>query len=240
MSAIDWSRWINFQEYTPIEMFFFAGGCFLWVIVYAIYVRQILKHKYVEMPYFAGAVDFGWEFTWSFLLATNMGLLLQWTYQAWFFFDLFIFGGLLVYGWKQLATPKLRSVFAPMCITVAAGGAAATYFLYTSGLDEPIGAVSAYLAQLLISILYVGLLLRQGDPERFSLWAAWLRTIGTLMNTIFMNIHYPDNYFLRFISIAAAPIDFTYIYLLWRIKRAAVRSEVSQPSVNLPATSPTS
>lgn len=240
MSSIDWGRWFNLVDYTPLELFLFTGGCFLWVIVYGIYVSQILKHKYVEMPFFAGAVDFGWEFTWSFLLATNMGILLQKTYQAWFFFDLFIFGGIMVYGWKQLATPKLRSIFAPLCVTIAAGAAAATYFLYTTGYDEPIGAVSAYLAQLLISILYVGLLLRQEDPAKFSLWAAWLRTIGTGMNTVFMNIHYPDNDFLRFISIVSAPIDLTYCCLLWRMKRAARRSEVSQPSVNLSTTPATS
>lgn len=240
MGSIDWSHWINFQEYTPLELFLFTGGCFLWVIVYAIYVRQILKHKYIEMPFFAGAVDFGWEFTWSFLLTTNMGLLLQRTYQAWFFFDLFIFGGIMMYGWKQLATPKLRPVFAPLCVVIAACAATATYLLYTTGYDEPIGAVSAYLAQLLISTLYVGLLLRQEDVERFSQWAAWLRTIGTGMNTVFMIIRYPENDFLKFIAIVAAPIDLTYCYLLWRMKRAARRSEVSQPSVNLSTTPATS
>ena len=29
--------------------------------------------------------DIGWEFVWSFVTCTTMGLAFQWAYQAWFF-----------------------------------------------------------------------------------------------------------------------------------------------------------
>ena len=68
---IDWSKWVNLNLYTPTELILFGGGCYLWVIVYAIYVRSIIKEKFIEMPVFAGCADIGWEFTWSFLAATK-------------------------------------------------------------------------------------------------------------------------------------------------------------------------
>ena len=59
--------WINWQDYTGLEFFFYGVGSFLWVIAYVIYIRNILRYKYVEMPVFAGCCDVAWEFVWSFL-----------------------------------------------------------------------------------------------------------------------------------------------------------------------------
>ncbi|HKH43043.1 MAG TPA: hypothetical protein VKM72_00070 [Thermoanaerobaculia bacterium] len=219
MSSIDWSQWINFKDYTPLELFLFAGGCSLWVVVYCIFIKNIFTKQYLEMPVFAGCADIGWEFTWSFLAATNMGLLLERTYQVWFLTDILIFYGLLRYGWKQLTFERGRGFYVPACIFATVAWVAGVYAMHVSGLDEPIGATSAYLDQLCISFLYIPLLLRQKSLENFSFSAAWLRTIGTGMNTVFMNIHYPDNYFLRFIATLATTLDFTYVYLFWRMRR---------------------
>jgi hypothetical protein len=219
MRSIDWSHWFNLVEYTPFELFLFAGGCSLWVAVYGIFIKNIFKKKYIEMPVFAGCADIGWEFTWSFLAATNMGLLLEKTYQVWFITDVFIFGGLLAYGWKQFDNPRLRSFYVPACIFTTVAWVAGVYSMHVSGLDTPIGATSAYLDQLCISFLYIPLLLRQKSLENFSFAAAWLRTIGTGMNTVFMNIHFTDNYFLRFIAILATALDCTYVYLFWKMRR---------------------
>ena len=64
--------WINWQEYTGLEFFFYGVGCLLWVVAYAIYIRNIIRLKYVEMPVFAGCCDVAWEFVWSFLAWNNM------------------------------------------------------------------------------------------------------------------------------------------------------------------------
>lgn len=219
LSSIDWSHWINFVDYTPFELFLFAGGCGLWVIVYVIYIKNIITKKYLEMPVFAGCADIGWEFTWSFLAATNMGLLLERTYQVWFLTDIVIFWGLLKYGWKQFDNDRLRRIYVPACIFTFLFWVGGVYTMHISGLDEPIGATSAYLDQLCISFLYIPLLLRQKSLENFSWNAAWLRTLGTGMNTVFMNIHFTDNYFLRFIATLATALDCTYVYLFWRMQR---------------------
>lgn len=219
---IDWRHWVNLELYTPVELFWFAGGCFLWAVVYGIYIKNILKYKYIEMPVFAACGNIGWEFSWSFVAATNMGLLLQRCYQIWFFLDCFIFFSVLRYGWKQLATPQLRRYYVPLCLFTAVCWSVAVALMHTSGLDTPIGANSAYIAQLGISALYIILIVRQTSLKNFSFTVAWMRTLGTGMNTVFMNIYagYTDNYFLRFIAILATTLDCSCVVIFLRKRRA--------------------
>ena len=79
--------WINWQEYTGLEFFFYGVGCLLWVVTYVFYIRNIFKLKYLEMPVFAGCCDVAWEFVWSFLAQNDMGMLFQAANYVWFFLD---------------------------------------------------------------------------------------------------------------------------------------------------------
>src|SRR5438105_1284292 len=92
---------VHLEKYTPLELFLFGVGCYLWVIVYGIYVKDIRKHRFIEMPVFAACGNIGWEFVWGFLACTDMGPVLQWCYRIWFVFDLFIFASVLRYGGQQ-------------------------------------------------------------------------------------------------------------------------------------------
>lgn len=244
---IDWSHLLNLKDYTPLELFLFAFGCYLWVVVYALYIRSIFKYKFIEAPIFAACGNIGWEFTWSFLVFTNMGPLLQWCYQIWFFFDLLIFYGVLRYGWKQVRTEAFKKVLPPLLVCIAIFHAAAFYFMANSGLDTPIGANSAFLLNFTLSVLYVFVLFQQrelGNLARVSWLIAWLKMVGTGTNTVFMNIYagYADNHFLHFLSIATTTVDCVYIYLVWRLKRqasaassvpASTTSAVASPSANV-------
>ena len=140
--------WINWQDYSGLELFFYGFGCFFWVIAYAIYIRNIIRLKYVEMPVFAGCCDVAWEFVWSFLAWNNLGMLFQAANYIWFFLDAgFIFTyGVLGFGAKQLTMPQLqkRGVFIPMCLGIAVMVGAATYFLHSQGLDNEVGGRAAY------------------------------------------------------------------------------------------------
>lgn len=231
---IDWSKLVNLQAYTPLELSLFAGGCYLWVVVYALYIRSIVKKKFIEAPIFAVCGNIGWEFAWSFLLVTDMGPLLVWCYRFWFFFDLFIFWGVLTYGWEQVRTEAFRKVLKPLLVAIAIFHGAAFYTMAKSGLDTSIGANSAFLLNFALSVLYVFVLFQQrelGNLGRVSLLIAWLKMLGTGTNTIFMNIHpaYADNHFLHLLSIATTTVDCVYIYLVWKLQRQA-RAASSAPA----------
>jgi hypothetical protein len=229
---IPWDKLLNLKDYTPLELALFCSGCYLWVIVYWVYIKDIVKKQFVEVPIFAACGNIGWEFTWSFLLVTDMGPLMQFCYRAWFFFDLFIFYGVLRYGWKQVQTQKLRPYLSPLLVLIAVFHAAAFYFMFTSGLDTSIGANSAFLLNMTLSILYIFLLVRQTDVSNFSMAAAWGKMVGTGTNTVFMNIHpaYAGNHFLHFISIVTTTLDCFYIFWLWRMRRQAVLAGAGVPA----------
>jgi hypothetical protein len=217
--------WINWKDYTGLEFFFYGTGCFLWVIAYGIYIRNILTLKFVEMPVFAGCCDVAWEFVWSFLAYNNMGMLFQAANYVWFFLDAgFIFTyGVLFFGAKQMTVPQLqvRSLFVPMCLFIALMAGTATYFLHAQGYDNDVGGRSAYLIQLSISFLYVPLMLRQPDLRYFSWTANWTRALGSAMVVVFFALHYgASDPFILTIGTSAAIVDGVFLYLFKRKQRA--------------------
>lgn len=225
--------WINWQDYTATEFFFYGMGCLLWVVAYVIYIRNIFRFKYVEMPVFAGCCDVAWEFVWSFLATNDMGMLFQAANYVWFFLDATIIFtyGVLFFGWKQFTVPELqrRGVFVPMCLAIALMAGMGTYYLHAQGLDNAVGGRAAYLIQLSISFLYVPLMLRQTTLEHFSFTANWTRGLGSALVVVFFYIHYPSDYFLLTIGTAAAIVDACFIYLFLQKRRQLA----GQPAVNL-------
>lgn len=215
--------WINWQDYTGLEFFFYGLGCLLWVVAYGIYIKNIITLKYVEMPFFAGCCDVAWEFVWSFLATNDMGMLFQAANYVWFFLDAgFIFTyGVLFFGYKQLTVPQLapRTIFVPMCLFIAVMAGAATYYLHAQGLDNTVGGRSAYLIQLSISFLYVPLMLRQPTLENFSFTANWLRAAGSALVVVFFFLHFPHDTFLLTIGCSAAVVDAVFLYLFVQKRR---------------------
>ena len=209
--------WINLQVYSPFELVLFGVGCSMWVVVYFLYARHIARHMMIGMPVFAAASNFGWEFVWGFLPPyTDMGLLFLWGYRIWFFFDLYIFYGVWRYGAEQLSIPALKRHFKPLIIFVAVCWGLLYWFFKAQGYDTPIGANSAYVAQILISILYLLLILRHRKFVWSSAPIAWLRSLGTGFISIFMFLHYPENYLLLMLCTLSAVIDGVYLYVFHR------------------------
>jgi hypothetical protein len=101
--------------------------------------------------------------------------------------------------------------------------------MVASGLDTPIGATSAYIDNVALSSLYVIIMLRADDPHDFSLPVAWLKMLGTGLNTVFMCIHpaYAHNTFLRYLAILTGVIDCYYIYAL----TIRLRAQASAPAL---------
>jgi hypothetical protein len=219
----------NCVPYTWMELFLFAGGCLLWVAAYAVLIRNSLRYRYMEMAAVAVCSNFAWEFTWSWPFKTDMGWFLVWTYRAWFFLDIFIFWQLLRWGSKQISQPAFRDRFKAAAIFITLGFTALYYFFVREGMDTPIGANSAYLAQIIVSSTCLLLLLGTPDLEGFSASVAWLKCVGTGMNTVMMMMHYPRNHFLHTLGILAFIMDATYIgyFLRMKAKEAAIAPDTA-------------
>jgi hypothetical protein len=216
----------NCVPYTYVELFLFAVGCLMWVGAYGILIRNSLKYKYMEMATIAVCSNFAWEFVWSWCFRTDMGWFLVWTYRAWFFLDIFIVWQLLKYGDKQVSEPGFRRHY-KLGVVFATLGFTALYYFYTKGgLDTSIGANSAYMCQLILSASCLLLLLSNPNVEHFSGAVAWLKCIGTGMNTVMLWHHYPPNDFLHSLGTLAFMCDSTYIGYYYYLKRQAATAAI--------------
>ncbi len=211
---------VNLRDYSPFELVLFGVGCYMWVVVYILYIRRIAKGESIGMPVFAACSNFGWEIVWGVIPpSTDMGPLLVWAYRAWFFLDLYIIYGVYRYGSVQIVTPELKAYFKPFVVLSVVGWAVLYYFFKSGGYDTPIGATSAYIAQMFISVLYLLLLLRRSSAVVELTSVTWLRSVGTGLNTIFLLHHYPGKPFLLSLGLMSLVIDAIYIYLTFRFRR---------------------
>ncbi|MDB5104327.1 MAG: hypothetical protein JWP91_2016 [Fibrobacteres bacterium] len=219
----DPGRFLNFTDrncipYTPLELFLFAGGCLMWVAAYWLIIRNARRDKLVDMAVAAGCSNFAWEFLWSFPFRTDMGWFLVWTYRAWFFLDIYIFWLMLRYGSSQAKSPVLARHFKPLTVGLLAVFTLIYYFFIKEGHDTLIGANSAYIAQMFVSVLSLTLLLGNPGLRGFSFNVGWLRTFGTGANTVFMFMHYPGNHFLHSMAASSFVIDIAFLAIFLRFK----------------------
>ena len=209
----------NCVPYTWPELILFAGGCLMWVVAYGLIIYNARKLKLLDMAIAAGCSNFAWEFVWSFPFKTDMGWFLVWTYRAWFFLDIYIFWLLLKYGSSQVSAPLMKKWFKPLCVGLLALFTLLYYWFVKEGHDTLIGANSAYIAQMFVSILSLTLILNTPDLKGFSFNVAWLRTFGTGANTVFMFLHYRQNHFLHSMAASSFVIDLVFIGIFLKLRR---------------------
>jgi hypothetical protein len=210
---------INLTDYTVAQHIFFALGCLLWVFTYIKVIHAIRKNAFIEIPLIAVTANFAWEFLWSFVFITDMGLLYVWGYRLWFFLDCFIVYGLFKDGYKQIETPSIRK-YASHIIALAIAGWVFMLYYYIKIYDEPVshnGVFSGYILNVMMSALYIPIMLRMGATWQFSKWAAWFKGVGTLLITVFCFLRYDDGFLLS-MCIVTTLLDATYIYLVMRKK----------------------
>jgi iron complex outermembrane recepter protein len=231
---------LNLKDYTAAELAIFLLGCFLWVIVYGIYVRDMFRRKSVEMPFFAAVSNFAWEFLWSFVFRPDMGLLVVWGYRAWFFIDLVIIYGVWKYADWQVSDARLRKFYRPVFVGSFLFWLATYFFFTREGHDTAIGANSAYIAQLLISIYYLVLLLKSADTSRFSAPVMWLRVIGSGLVTVFMVMHYSDGQHGWLLVMCGAALLLDGIFVVQFLRKSSAASASAMRSISAGAAGVTS
>lgn len=210
--------WINLEYYTPAQLILFGIGALLWVVAYVVLVRNILKKKFVEMPAGVLCANFAWETLYAFVFTQNMGLVLDIGYKLWFVLDVFIVIGFYKYGAKQVSksvVPYFKPLFTFALIAWTAG----LYFFIKQGFDNPIGANSAYIINILISLLYILMFLRLEDKSVISENVTWSKALGTGAISVMCFSRWPDNHWLLVMCTVCALLDAFYIYLFYQHKR---------------------
>jgi hypothetical protein len=196
-------------------MYLYLGGFLLWGVAYAILVVRIPRHRFVEIPFFAVCGNVTWEFLWGFVFEVEMlGETLQWFYRLGCVLDLFILAWVFRFGAQQVSLPALRRSFPLLLVGSLAGWTAFYWTFRAEGYDLPLGSNSAYLINVVMSVLYIGLVLRVRDVSVFSTDLGWLKGLGTGMVTGFVFLAYPENTFVQTLGVLTALLDATYLVVL--------------------------
>jgi hypothetical protein len=208
------------DAYSELELFFYLGGFLLWGVAYGLLVVRIPRQRFVEIPFFAVCGNVTWEFLWGFVWKVEMlGETLQWFYRLGCVLDLGILAFLFRYGAKQVTLPVLRRHFHWLVVCSLAGWIAFYWTFRGQGYDLPLGSNSAYVVNVVMSILYIGLILRMRDTALFSIDIGLLKGIGTGMVTVFVFLAYPENRFVQTLGVITALLDAGYLVVLRQRQR---------------------
>ncbi len=153
-----------------------------WTIVYIDAIRRGFKDKSYGMPLFALAFNITWEFIFAFLVGGDFGLQ-KIVNSVWFILDAIIVFTYFKYGRKEF--PKTtENFFIPWSAAAFVVGFLTIYFTQLE-FDGHWGArYSAFAQNLMMSVLFIGMLVRRNNVDGQSMYIAIFKWLGTLAPTI--------------------------------------------------------
>lgn len=209
-----------------------SGLC--WTVVYVEGIRIGFRDKSYAIPFYALALNFAWELLHTIFGFRTNGVSVQNIFNAlWFTFDIGILYTYFKFGRKYFSARIKGYPSANEDKTVNAGifigwsvlglvTALAVEYGFIREFGVAVGAgYSAFLQNLLMSILFITMLVRRGNNEGQSLSIAINKWVGTLAPTILYGVlgegGFPHGSFLILIlGIFCSIFDLIYIRMLTR------------------------
>jgi hypothetical protein len=185
-----------------------------WTIVYLAIIVRSFKDRTCGMPFFALALNLGWEFIYSFLLGGPRSLQMV-INVTWFFFDVAILYAWLKYGRDEFPKTVDRRWFLPWTALAITTGVVTQYFagLEFPGLFGP--TYSAFVINLVMSILFVAMLARRDSVAGQSMGIALFKWIGTAAPTTQFYLHTGSNLVLV-LGLFVFLFDVIYLVMLYQ------------------------
>jgi len=210
-----------------------SGLC--WTIVYLDGIRVGFRDKSYAIPFYALALNFAWETLYTIFGFRTNGVTVQNVFNAvWFSFDVGILYTYFKFGRKYFPrrlTPDSSADAEGLDKSVAFIGwsvlglvsALALEYAFIKEFGVAIGAgYSAFLQNLLMSILFISMLVRRRSREGQSITIAVNKWIGTLAPTVLYGVlgegGFPRGSFLILVAgIFCSVFDLIYLGLLLKM-----------------------
>lgn len=203
-----------------------------WSVAYIAMIRIGVKDKTYGMPFVALALNIAWELLYAVLgLKYGPGHILTWVNWVWFFFDLAIVYTYFKYGRADFEKHADGKAFIPWAVLVFVMAVALQIGFLIEFSPSPalpsvrslanpfLGAwYSAFLQNLVMSILFIQMLLTRRGPRGQSLTIAIFKWIGTLAPTVLFGILLESRLVLIVGSLCTV-FDLIYIGLLVQTHR---------------------
>lgn len=192
-----------------------SGLC--WSTVYIVLIYNGFKYKTYGMPLLALALNFGWEFYYSFMDFDPANISLQrYINIFWFLLDAIIVYQYFSFGKKHFPAALSKQYFLPWSLVVLLSCFVIEY-IFLDEFGRSMGArYSAFLQNLIMSFLFIDMLLKRSDRSAFSMTVAICKCIGTLAPTILFGM---ENSFVLVIGSLCFVMDLIYIGLLYQFKQ---------------------
>ncbi|WP_328926209.1 hypothetical protein OG429_17300 [Streptomyces sp. NBC_00190] len=195
-----------------------------WTVVYVEAIRVGLRDRTYAMPLAALALNFAWESVYA-VRDFATGVSPQGVVNVvWAAADIVIISTYLRFGRPELPRFVTRPLFAAWSVLVfATGFAVQGLFLAHFGAHDA-SRYSAFLQNLLMSGLFIGLYAARQGPRGQSPTIAVAKWLGTLAPTLLFGVleHSP---FVLGLGLLCSVFDLVYIGLLLRDRRRPDRAE---------------
>ena len=188
-----------------------------WTIVYIDAIRIGFKDKSYAMPLFALGLNLGWETLYAYnSLTGGGGPSLQGIINAcWALFDLGIVYTYFRYGRRYWPKAFSTSAFVGWSILVFVVSFALQLGFFAEFGGHLAARYSAFLQNLLMSVLFIGMLVSRRGREGQTLLIAVAKWLGTLAPTILFGV-LEQSLFIIVIGAFCSVFDLIYIgLLLW-------------------------
>jgi hypothetical protein len=184
-----------------------------WSIVYIDIINRGFRDRTYGIPLFALAFNIAWEFMFGFLV--GQGFSLQKVVNiVWFLLDAVIIYTYFRYGRKEF--PKtLERFFVPWSLAAFAVAFLTIYFAHFEFEDFWGARYSAFAQNLLMSILFIGMLVRRNNVDGQSMYIAIFKCLGTLAPTIQMYLQTGSRLIL-ILGLGCFLYDVIYIGMLYQ------------------------
>jgi small basic protein len=213
-------------------------GCVFWFLAYGFVIHKSYKDKAYGIPMLAICLNFAWELLASFVWENPIPL---WRlfYRIWFVLDLVIVAQLFLYGRRHQRVPAIARHFNLVTI-VTFLGAVLGQWAFTQTFYDPLGFITAFMINLVMSVLFIFMFFERPGLEGLSYPAAWCKMFGTLCTSIecyvFLPIIHPHKTsfaFTHFLFGGIWVLDCVFIGLLTRALWLRRVQTNAQPSAQL-------
>jgi hypothetical protein len=202
-------------------------GGICWTIVYIELIFLGFKEKTYGMPFIALALNFTWEALQSYIgLKNNIWNLETLVILIWFLLDIIIVFTYLIYGKKYFPKQSSKEFFVPWTIIIFLMSFVLQYYFIVEFGD--LGKVySAFVQNLIMSILFITMLVSRTDKKGQSLTIAINKWIGTLALTILFGV-FGESKLVLVLGVFCSVFDILYIYFLNKVnKMSSIHSKPS-------------
>lgn len=202
---------------------------FCWTITYLQLISLGFKEKTYGMPFVALALNFSWEAFYSYIGLKYYFFSVQtWIILTWLIFDIPIVITYFKYGKKYFPRHCSKRYFAPWTLIIFFMSFVLQFLFYIQFGD--LGkAYSGFLQNLIMSILFIGMLVHRNDLKGQDLTIATCKWIGTLAPTLLFGVVY-GNKFALVIGLFCSVFDLIYICFLNNIKKLHLSISKSYPT----------